>query len=84
MSVKVLIDHKGLEYFMITKKLISRQAKWAEFLSEFNFFVTYQTEKKNNKANALTQKLHEFPANNKNNRQEYRMQVLLPPERIDL
>ena len=39
MPVKVLTDHKGLEYFMTTKKLTPRQARWAEFLSEFNFVV---------------------------------------------
>ena len=56
MPVKVLTDHKGLEYFMTTKKLTPRQARWAKFLSEFNFVVTYQSGKKNNKADALTKK----------------------------
>ena len=31
--VKVLTDHKSLEYFMTTKTLTRRQARWAEFLS---------------------------------------------------
>ena len=56
MPVKMLTDHKGLEYFITTKKLMPRQAKWVEFLSEFNFVVTYQSGKKNDKANALTRK----------------------------
>ena len=84
MPVKVLTDHKGLEYFMTTKKLTPRQAKWAEFLSEFNFKVTYQTGKKNDKADALTRKPNERPANEKDKRQEHGMQVLLPPERMEL
>ena len=84
MPVKVLTDHKGLKYFMSTKKLTPRQARWAEFLSEFNFKVTYQTGKKNDKADALTQKPNERPANEENKRQEHRMQVLLPPERIKI
>ena len=67
MPVKVLTDHKGLEYFMTTKKLTSRQARWAEFLSEFNFKVTYQSGKKNDKADALTRKPNEQPANNEDN-----------------
>ena len=54
--VKVLTNHKGLEYFMSTKKLTPRQIKWTEFLSEFNFVISYQSGKKNNKANALTRK----------------------------
>ena len=84
MPVKVLTDHKGLEYFMTTKKLTPRQTRWAEFLSEFNFKVTYQTGKKNNKADALTRRLNERPINDKDKRQEHRMQVLLPPERIKI
>ena len=64
MPVKVLTDHKGLEYFMTTKKLTPRQARWAEFLSKFNFVVTYQSEKKNDKADALTRKPNERPISN--------------------
>ena len=84
MLVKVLTDHKSLEYFMTTKKLTPRQARWAEFLSEFNFVVTYQTGKKNDKADALTRKPNERPANEEDKRQKHKMQVLLPPERIEI
>jgi hypothetical protein len=38
----VLIDHKSLEYFMTTKKLNRRQAKWTKFLTEFDFKIAYQ------------------------------------------
>ena len=34
---QVLSDHKNLEYFMSTKLLNCRQARWSEFLSCFNF-----------------------------------------------
>ena len=30
---QILTDHQSLEYFMTTKKLNARQARWAEFLS---------------------------------------------------
>ena len=69
---------------MTTKKLTPRQARWAEFLSEFNFKVTYQTGKKNDKADALTRKPNERPISNQGDQQEHRMQVLLPPERIEI
>ena len=84
MSIKVLTDHKGLEHFMTTKKLISSQTRWTEFLSKFNFVVTYQTKKKNNKADALTRKPHERPVDDKNNWQEHRMQMLLLSKRIEM
>ena len=47
--VKVLTDHKGLEYFRSTKKLTPKQAKWAEFLLEYNFIISYQSGKKTKK-----------------------------------
>ena len=84
MPVRVLTDHKGLEYFMTTKKLTPRQARWAEFLSEFNFVVTYQSGKKNNKADALTPRPNERPISDEDERQEHRMQVLLPLNCIEI
>ena len=77
--VKVLTDHKRLEYFMTTKKLIPQQIKWAEFLLEFNFVISYQSGKKNDKANALIRKPNERPTENENKQQQYRMHVLLLP-----
>ena len=82
LPVKVLTDHKGLEYFMTTKKLTPRQARWAEFLSEYNFIISYQSGKKNKKADALTRKPNERPINEDDERLEHRMQTLLPPERF--
>lgn len=82
--MKVLTNHKGLEYFMTIKKLIPRQVKWAEFLFEFNFVVNYQSGVKNAKANTLTRRPNETPINNNNERQEYQMQILLPPTCIDI
>ena len=41
LPVKVFTDYKGLEYFMSTKKLTLRQVRWAEFLLEFNFMISY-------------------------------------------
>ena len=81
--VKVLTDHKGLEYFMSTKKLTPRQVKWVEFLSEINFMISYQSGKKNNKANALTRKPNEQPTNNEDKRHKNSIRVLLPPNRIN-
>ena len=80
MPVQVLMDHKRLKYFMITKKLTPRQARWTEFLSEFNFVISYQSGKKNDKANALTQKPRDHSADKKDERLKHCMQVLLPLE----
>jgi len=53
--IKIFIDHLNLKYFIISKKLIQRQVKWAEKLSEYNFKIIYQSEKQNLKVNALIQ-----------------------------
>ena len=84
MPIKVLTDHKGFEYFMTTKKPTPRQAKWAEFLSKFNFIVTYQTGKRNDKTDTLTKKPNKQPANKKDEQQKHWMQVLLLPKRIKI
>ncbi|MBW0465084.1 hypothetical protein O181_004799 [Austropuccinia psidii MF-1] len=38
---EVLTDHSSLQYFMSSKVLTCFQARWAEFLSEFHFSITY-------------------------------------------
>ncbi|EDN03595.1 hypothetical protein HCAG_01460 [Histoplasma mississippiense (nom. inval.)] len=40
--VQVLTDHANLRYFLTTKSLTGRQARWAELLSEYDFFIRYR------------------------------------------
>jgi len=56
MPTRVLTDHKSLEYFMTTKKLSRRQARWAELLSQYNFKIDYRPGAANGKADALTRR----------------------------
>ena len=39
--ISVICDHKNLEYFMSSQVLNRRQARWAMFLSDFNFLLTW-------------------------------------------
>ncbi|MBW0495873.1 hypothetical protein O181_035588 [Austropuccinia psidii MF-1] len=41
-SFEVLTDHSSLQYFMSSKLLTCCRARWAEFLSEFHFSITYR------------------------------------------
>ena len=68
---------------MSTKKLTLRQIKWAEFLSEFNFMISYQSNKKNDKADALTRKPNKQPTDNEDKRCKHNVRMLLPPNWID-
>ena len=53
-TTKVWCDHKNLEYFMSSKKLSRRQARWAEFLSAFDFQITYRPGTSSSKPDALS------------------------------
>ena len=39
--VDVVTDHKNLEYFATTKVLTRRQARWSEYLSNFNLIIRF-------------------------------------------
>ncbi|MBW0570469.1 hypothetical protein O181_110184 [Austropuccinia psidii MF-1] len=41
-SFEVLTNHSSLQYFMSSKILTCRQTRWAKFLSEFHFSITYR------------------------------------------
>ena len=50
----VVTDHRALEYFMTKQKLNASQARWAEYLSPFNFKITYRPGCENRAADALS------------------------------
>ena len=60
-TIKVLTDHRNLEYFMTSKLLNRRQARWSEFLSRFNFKIIFQPGHANGKADTLTRRLGDRP-----------------------
>jgi len=53
---KVWTDHKNLEYFMSSQKLNRHQARWALFLSHFDFKLVYIPGTKMGKANGLSRR----------------------------
>ena len=54
--INVVTDHKNLEYFSTTKLLTCRQARWSEFLSQFNFVICFHPGKLGAKPDALTRR----------------------------
>lgn len=82
-AVKVLTDHQSLQYFMTTKKLTRRQARWALFLSQFNFVVTYRPGIQNGKADALTRRHGDRPEGDEAiDHQRYQEQTILDSSRV--
>jgi hypothetical protein len=59
--IRILTDHRNLEYFMTTKKLNRRQARWSEFLSRFNFTIVYRPGKQGIKPDSLTRRSQDMP-----------------------
>jgi len=53
---KVWTDHKNLEYFMSNQKLNRRQARWALYLSRFDFVLKHIAESKIGKADRLSRR----------------------------
>jgi len=53
---KIWTDHKNLEYFMKAQKLNQRQARWALYLSRFNFMLKHVLESKIGKADSLSRR----------------------------
>ena len=51
---EVWTDHKNLEYFMTSQNLNHRQARWALYLSRFNFILKHVPESKMGKADGLS------------------------------
>jgi hypothetical protein len=81
-SIKILTDHKNLEYFMFTKQLNRRQNRWAQFLTDFHFVIIYLSKKSNEKADSLIRRTKDV-SNKKNDRQKQQNQILLFSERFE-
>ena len=55
-QVQVLTDHKNLTFFLSTKELNRRLARWYEELSTFNFRIEHVKGSENNAADALSRR----------------------------
>lgn len=81
-QVDVYSDHRSLEYFMSTKVLNARQARWAEELAPFNFRIRYTPGKSNARADILSRREQDIE-NLKIAQTDNRSRVLLGPHRLD-
>jgi len=53
---EIWTDHKNLEYFMKVQKLNRRQARWALYLSRFDFTLKHVPESKIEKVDSLSRR----------------------------
>ena len=60
--IDVVMDHKNLEYFSTTKILLMRwQARWSEYLSQFNLIICFCPRRLGTKPDALTRQWDIYP-----------------------
>ena len=64
---EIWTDHKNLEYFMKAQKLNRRQARWALYLSRFDFTLKYVVGSKMGKADGLSRRADWKVGTDKNN-----------------
>ena len=68
---------------MSTKKLTRRQARWAEFLSQFHFEIKWRPGKDTTKPDALTRRSQDLPSNVSDPRIQHQSQIILKPHTLD-
>jgi len=56
LEFEIWTDHKNLQYFMTSQKLNCRQARWALYLSRFNFTLKHVPGKSMEKADRLSRR----------------------------
>jgi len=54
LKFEIWMDHKNLEYFMSSQNLNRRQARWALYLSRFNFTLKHVPGSRMGKADGLS------------------------------
>jgi len=82
-SVEILTDHRGLEYFRTKRHLNRRQARWAEFLEEFDFHIKYRPGKQGTKPDSLTRRTGDLPDSLQDDRVQHQHQTILGEHRWD-
>lgn len=81
--VTVYSDHKNLEYFMTSRMLNRRQARWSTTLADYNFIITYRPGSQCEKADALSRR-SEFQLNPDDPQVQNQQHILLQPRHFRL
>ena len=59
--INIVTDHKNLEYFSTTKILTQWQARWSEYLSQFNLVIHFCPGRLGTKLDTLTRRWDVYP-----------------------
>src|SRR5258707_8523301 len=79
-AIDTVTDHKNLEYFTSTKKLTRRQARWSEFLSQFNLKIRFRPRRLGTKPDVLTRRPNVY---SEDSAVDCNRQLVLTPEQLE-
>ena len=82
-QILVYNDHKNLQYFQSARVLSRRQARWAQFLTHFDFIILYRPGMQQGKADALSRRSY-MELQPGEAAFENQKQILLGPDRLRL
>ena len=82
-QIIVYNDHKNLTYFQSARVLSRRQARWAQFLTRFDFVITYRPGMQQGKADALSRRSY-MELRPGEVAFENQKQILLGPDRLQV
>jgi hypothetical protein len=77
----IVTDHEALKYFATKKLLSTRQARWSQIMSEFDYTIKYRPGKENIVADALSRKTLENHTV-KARREEEKIGQVIDPDRM--
>src|SRR5260370_15469251 len=80
--IDMVTDHKNLEYFMTTKKLMQRQVHWSEYLSQFNAKIQFQPSRLGTKPDALTPRWDLYQEEGRNANSSANIQPIFSSEQL--
>lgn len=77
--IDIFSDHRNLEFFMTSRDLNRRQARWSIFLNRFNFVIHHRPGRLSSGPDELSRRAdHEVPAGAQDNTDLH----ILPPHRV--
>ena len=79
-TIDIVTDHKNLQYFLTTKALNRRQARWAEMLGSYDFTISYRPGNQNTKADLLSRRVDYIPEGTKANNGPLNAPLLRPDQ----
>jgi hypothetical protein len=79
-TIDIVTDHKNLQYFLTTKALNRRQARWAELLGSYDFTISYRPGNQNTKADLLSRRVDYIPKGTKANNGPLNAPLLRPDQ----